>query len=418
MRYSATLTGTVVFQLLVAAVPALPANYLLKPSITVQEEYTDNVFETREDRRGEFITRALPGLDLKYKAPFWDWDISYTFDYRYYARESREDEITHSLDAKGNLRVIDNFLFVDFVDTYRRISLDVNRDRTSESLFLDQADQNLLTVKPYIVLRPRTNILIKTGYYYGNETYFDEPTGIDKEEHGAFMAATGKVSPNMEVNSDFNYTYTTTSEGTDYDRYTPSLGFRWQYADKSFISLQGGYTWFFYDNGSSFSGPYWNGALTHTFDTVKASLNTLVTYNSDPVRSSTEERIYSGALEKTLRNGTMGLFTSYSELRDIEVDNLLSTRFGVGGNFKRNLTGKTVGHLEFNAEKIEDKDDGNITDITPPYRFRAAAGVGYALADKLTVSLDYAYITYRESVDSAENNIEINRVIAGVTKTF
>lgn len=415
MRYSVTSLCTAIVHLLVGAVPAVAAVYSLKPSITVQEEYTDNAFGTRGDRKEEFVTRALPRLAIQYKASLWDWDLDYTFDYRYYARNSRDDELTHTLNARGNLRVIDNFLFVDVLDTYGRVSLDVNRDRTAESLFVDQADQNILIVAPYVTFRPSTNLLVISGYHYRNELYIDSP-GIDKEEHGAFITAFGDITSKTQVNSDFHYTYTTTGQGPDYDRFTPSLGFRWQYADQSFITLQGGYSWVLYADGTSFGSPYWNGSITHTFDTMTGSLNALIKYNSDPLRSSTEQRIYSGTLDKTLRNGTISLFTSYSELRDIQADLLLSTRYGVGGNIKRMLTERTGGHLEFNAEKLEYEDI--TSDMTPPYRFHVAAGVSYAMANELTVSLDYAYVTYRESVDSAADNIEINRAILGLTKAF
>lgn len=65
------------------------SEFSIIPSIAVGEEYTDNVFQTQTDKKTEFITHLTPGLAFNYRAPFWDWDLAYLLDYRYYARNSQ-----------------------------------------------------------------------------------------------------------------------------------------------------------------------------------------------------------------------------------------------------------------------------------------------------------------------------------------
>lgn len=91
--------------LVLSVVECGAAEVQFHPSLAVSEEFTDNVFLTEHDKVSEYITRVLPGFSLAYQAPVLTGDISYTFDYRHYARGTQSDEITHSADAKGLLTV-------------------------------------------------------------------------------------------------------------------------------------------------------------------------------------------------------------------------------------------------------------------------------------------------------------------------
>ncbi|TLN00877.1 TIGR03016 family PEP-CTERM system-associated outer membrane protein, partial [bacterium] len=136
------------------------------PYIAISEEFTDNVYESRDEKQSDFVTRFLPGMTFKYVAPLWDWDLAYNLDYRLYARNSRSDETTHNLAAKGHVKLIDERLFLDISDTFKRVSLDVSRDYTQEGLYSNQSDSNILTVSPYAIFRPGGQTTIKTGYRY------------------------------------------------------------------------------------------------------------------------------------------------------------------------------------------------------------------------------------------------------------
>ena len=402
-----------------------PNENFINPSIAVSEEYTDNVFGTESNRRTDFITHITPGLALKYRAPFWDWDLAYLLDYRYYARNSRSYDFAHDLNVKGNMRVIENFLFLDLNETFKRVSLDVNRDTTADTTFVNQSDQNIVTVAPHIEFHPGANFLVKSGYHYTNEMYSNSSqlgasaTGVDKEEHGAFVTTSHELTQRSTFSTNFYYAHVATGLGLSYHQMYPTLGIRYEYADKSFINLEGGYTWFLYANGPTTSGPYWNAGIMHAFDHTTASFNTLVRYNTDPLRGSTEARDFVGKLDKILERGSFGVSATYSELRDNQQDTLISRRYAIGGNIKHELTEKLTGHLDLTGEKVNRYDNINLNnDITAPYRFYIATGVNYVMANKLTLSLDYSYTTYRKSIDSSDNNTEINRVFLKVSKVF
>lgn len=398
--------------------PAVETNKIVTPSITISEEYTDNVFVTRDNQRGDFITRLLPGVAIKYGAPFWDWNIGYNLDYRYYARDSRNEDFTHNLAGKGNLRVLDNFLYLDVSDTYHRVSLDVNRDVTTESLFVNQSDQNILSLSPYIIFQPLANLSLKSGYQYTKATYSGS-SAVDIEEHSAFLMTAHELTPKSTFFTNFAYTHDATSQDVAYSRFTPSAGIRYEYAEKSFVSLEGGYSWFRYDTGNSFNAPYWNAKVTHPFDFMTASLNAGVTYNSDPLRSSTEERRVAGRLDKPWQRGAIGLSASYSDVRNNETDTLGSRKYGIGGSGRYELTEKLIANLNLTAERFYYYDNAGRSTITGyPYRFFIGTGVSYAMANDLIATLDYNYTAYQFSIGSSANGTVVNRIIAGIRKAF
>jgi hypothetical protein len=391
------------------------------PSIAVNEEYTDNIFETPVQKKSEFTTRVMPGFVLKYNAPFWDWNVGYNFDYRHYARGSREDEFDHNLAATGILRVIDNFFFLDASDTYSRISLSSFRDTTAESLFVNQVNQNILTLSPNFVFRPSSNMTVKAGYRYMKTTYSGSSgsSGVDYEEQGAFISTSHDLNPKCSITYNINYSHDDTAQNLSYDRFTPSIGLHYDYFDKSFISLEGGYTWVFYPD-RSVSSPYWNIGFTHSFDFMTASLNSGVTYNTDPQQGASETRVISLRLDKALQRGAIGISGLYSELRsELIVANQSQSMFELGVNGRYELAEKVTGHLEMAADKYSGTNNmSTLSGISYPYRFLISAGLGYTMKDNLTLTFDYSYITNCNSIGGSANSTDINRVVLGVSKKF
>lgn len=399
-----------VFFVLVLTGAAGAAEFEIHPSLTVGEEYTDNVFETRDNRVGDYITRVLPGAALKYRAPLWDWDIGYMFDYRYYARGSRDEDTTHNLAAKGLVRVVDEFAFIDLSDTYSRVSLDVTRDTSQESLFVNQSDQNTFAASPYLLWRLGSQARLKTGYRYMN-TWYRSPSGVDKTDQGAFAEVTHEFSPKASVAAGYSFTHRDT-DINDFDKHDAYAGGRYEYAEKSFIFAQVGYSWLRYSTASSFSHIFWNAGITHDFDGAVASLKTSVDYTEDPLRNTTQETSYVADISKKYARGNLGLTLSYAEFEDTLTKLLLTRRYGgtVRGGYE--LLPKLTGTLAFTAEKYDQKELGSYT-----RRFLADSGLGFLAAEGLTVALTYRYIDYF-SPGIVTDNKQVNRVILEVRKTF
>jgi len=390
---------------------SLAADYELKPRIAVSEEYTDNVNESGVSAREEFITRAMPGFSLRYLAPRLDFNSSYNFDYRHYAKGSKGDEYTHNLAASSTLTIVENLFFLQASDTYKRVSLDVARDTTTESLFNNQSDQNVGTVSPYLVWRVGNNSTIKTGYRYTN-TWYRESSGIDKREHYGFVDASHELLPRLSFTWGYQFSDTGTS-AQSFQRHNAYGGFRYEYADKSFLFGQAGNTWQLFDNGISVSNLFWNAGLTHEFPIVTFTLETRVQYTEDPLQSSIMETLYSGRLSRNFERGRIELSSGYSEYEIIETGAIDRKKASVGTSGSYEILDRTNLSLGILGEKFSQR---TVADY--PYRISGNAGLIHTFNNDFSVSFNYFHTTYRYQVARTSDSKDINRLILEVSKSF
>ena len=407
---STALSKAIVFGILMLTVSAQGAEYELHPSLAVSEEFTDNVFEAQTTRISDYITRVLPGIAMSYSAPALTGDLGYVFDYRHYARGNRGDEVTHSLNAKGKLTAVDTLLFLEVADTYQRVSLDAIRDTTRESLFVNQSDRNVVTVSPYVTLRPFERLPVKAGYRFIDTTYISS-SGVDKTDHTAFLEIAYELSNRFSLTAD--YTFTRELAVIDnYNQHHALGGFRYEYTDKSFLFAKVGNTWTSYDSGRDTSVIAWHTGLTHVFGTVSATVTSGVKYNEDPLHNIMKERFVSGTIERRFERGTLSFSPAYSEFDQANAGGLKTKKYGatVRGQFE--LIPDLKGNLAFIAEKYERQTLGNYT-----RRIQVDSSLDYLLARQLTASLTYIYTGYY-SQEIVADNWHVNRVMIELKKTF
>ena len=398
------------FCILSAATAAYGAEFEVHPSIALSGEYTDNVYETGTNRSSDYITRVLPGIAMSYKARLLTADLSYLFDYRDYARDVREDENTHALSASGHLTAIENLLFLDVRDEYRRVSLDVTRDLANESLFFNQSDQNVATISPYLTLRPMERISVKTGYTFVDTRYIDSPA-IDKNDHIAFVNLAYEMTKRLSLTAD--YTYTRQLADIDDLRQHYSLaGFRYEYSNKSFLFAQGGKAWTYFDSGPRLDSVIWNAGFSHVVDTISATVTTGVRYNEDPLRNVTKESYISGKLEKQFVRGAVSFSPIYSRYVLTNTDTLLLEKYGAAVRGRYDLSADLNCFLGLGGEVYDLPDPLGYT-----RRIQTDTGLSYLLAKGLTLSLTYIFTGYSSPTIIADNR-HVNRAMFEIKKTF
>ena len=408
-----SLCGAALCSLLLVYADLHAADFSVKPSLAISEEYTDNVFESTLNKRSDYITRAQPGLALKYKAPLWDWDLGYAFDYRYYARGSRSDDTTHNANAKGLIKLIDEKLFLELNDSYKRVSLDIARDATQESLFLNQTDQNIATISPYLLWRTGEKTTLKTGYRYIDTRYWG--SGIEKREHVAFAGLNRELSSRLNISVDyvFSKTETPATPSAGFDKHDLSGGFRYNYSDASFLFGSLGNSWQSFSNGSDVSNLFWAAGITHDLGIAIATLETRVQYSEDPLTNSTQEISYSAKLDKQLKRGAIGLSSSYSEYVTTQTGAQDRRKLAFGATGRYELLQNLTANLSATGERFNRK-----TAADYPYRFTGIAGLKYAFNHDITLALTYSYVTNLYDLDTTAGAKEINRAIVEVKKVF
>jgi len=387
------------------------ADISFRPSLAISEEVTDNIYEVTNDTRTEFITRIQPGFTSRYQAALSNWDIGYNFDYRRYERHSRGDEYAHNGVLRGNLSLLDNFLFVDVSDNYHRVTLDVSRNAaTQNSLFLNQTDQNIAIISPYLLWRLRGDNTLRTGYRITDVRYWGE--GIDTLEHGAFADLNHEVSSKFSLSAGYAFAHLE-SQPSQYNRHDLSGGFRFEYAERSFVFGQIGNSWQHFNNSADVSYLFWNAGINRDFGVAVATIETRVQTAVDPLSVSTKETSYSGRIERTLERGMIGFSTSYSEFVNTETDsgNRQRLSFNVTGRYE--VLPHLTASLSATAERFYYNSGSDF-----PFHLNVASGLSYTFNDDIALSLNYTYDTQRHDLDSAMSALESNRVVVEVRKTF
>ena len=392
--------------------PASAAEVKLTPSLAVTEEFNDNVRDSATARRSDFITRVQPGVAFMYRAPSVNGDLSYSFDYQNYARGTVENEENHNLNLRATAEVVKNFFFLELSDTLSRVSLDVTRDVTTESLYANQTDQNRASVSPYLVWRLGEKNTLKTGYRFNDTSYWGSP-GIDKREHRAF--AEFNHDPTARLNLNLGYAWAMSmTEQLDYDQHDLHAGFRYEYLEKSFLFGGFGNSWQAPSVGSNVSNPFWNAGISRDFGHLSATLETRVEYTEDPLAISTKTTSYNLSMEKPLQHGAVGLSSAYRKYVDtLEAANRERRKAEVGGFWRGELTPRLNATVTVFGDKVSRE---SVQDYA--YHLNSGAGLSYSFNYDITASLNYSYIEYRRDLENSANARQTNRVILSLRKVF
>ena len=415
--------------LLWPTVQASAADFEFKPFISLSEEVTDNIYEEATGRRSDFTTRVRPGATYRYQSPLWTWDAAYTFEYRNYARGSSGDEYNHDGSVKGNIALVDNFFFLDLFDTYKRVTLDVARNATTEtSLFVNQTDQNVAMISPYLLWRLRGDRTLKTGYSYTDTKYFGVSgtdnngsryqggSGIDKQEHRGFADLSHDVTAKLNFTTRYMFTRLE-SDPSQYNKHDLSGSFRYEYADKSFLSVQLGNSWQQFSNGDNVSNPFWTASIIHDFNgAVVGTLETRAVLTEDPLVVSTQETTYGAKLEKTFPRGLIAGAVHYSEYVNTETDVMDHRSQGVSANGRYEIMQDVTATLMTSVEKFSQQNSSSSSGY--PRRITGAGGLNFSFNKELTLALTYTYVTERYGFRDAAGAKEINKAVVEVKKSF
>lgn len=387
------------------------ADSAFKPFVSITEEVTDNIYEKADGRRIELTSRVRPGATFRYQSPLWTWDTAYTFEYRSYARDSKEDEYAHDGAVKGNIALVDNLLFLDLTDTYRRVTLDVTRNAATESsLFLNQTDQNTATFSPYLLWRMRGDNTLKTGYRYTDTSY--RGGGINKQEHRGYTDLTHDVTSKFSLTGGLAYTRLE-SLPSQYNKQDVSGGFKYEYADKSSVSGQIGNSWQQYDSGLNVNYLFWNVGITHDFIFAVGNLETKVLTPEDPLAVSTRETTYSARLDKILQRGMIGGSVVYSEYVNTATDVRERRKLGFTASGRYEVIPDVTASLTTTAERFSRK---TVEDY--PYRFTGTGGLNFAFNKEFTLGLTYTYVTERYALRLNGGASEVNKAVMEIKKVF
>ncbi len=405
----------VIFPVVLLANVAVGANAAdsaaFKPFISLSEEFTSNVYEVARGMRKEAITRVQPGIDFKYAAPRWTGDAGYNLDYQYYARQSQSDKIFHNARLDGKISVIENLLFVDVRDTYQLTSIDITRNAAEESLTQGQQKTNRAFASIYLQKLLGTKLSSSTGYRYNDTRYFAS-AGIEKSEHSGFLDLSYALSPKLSLTASYNFGQNATTIN-DITRHEANGGFRYEYAEKSFLYANAGNSWQRFKPGNRTQNLTWHAGLTHDFRVLTANLETKTQTSDDSQTDSTRQVTYSGRLDKQLRRGTVSAGATYDEYFLTRTGERDRHKTAVNGSLRYELLDRFIGSINATADRTKSR---SATEY--PYRVSVASGLSYGFNYDISLNGTYTYVNYRYGLRDATGGKEIQRVVVELKKTF
>lgn len=383
----------------------------LQPSLTVAEEYNDNIYLSSRDRRSDYITSATPGISLKFNDPVLFADLFGSYTRRIYANNTRQNDNPFYFKGTTRLTVLKERLFLEVSDVYQKVSRDITRDYTQESSFYNQTDSNVFTVHPYWVLRPSTMLTITTGYKF-IDTWYKDPGSIDKRDHVGYVKAEYEAMANLLLTAQYT---ATREEANSYDFWRHELlaGPKYTYAKDSFIFLMLGNTWVDYDDGRAHSGLAFSGGLTHAFDTLIVSLTAQQTFADNPDSSPSKVNTFALNLQKTLPRTVLTAGVYLNQYYQTANDQLDTRTYGARMGVKYELTERMKAGCDLTYEKLERRLWVN----SNTKRFLVSLPLTYALTDKISASATYSY-TNLSTPETPYDNYHNNRFILSATANF
>ena len=87
--------------------------FTIAPSISLDEEFNDNIFQTESNRRWDLITVLTPGIAITANTPRLNLSLQYSPSFEYYVRTPTENTIAQQLTGAASLVVLPRTFFID-----------------------------------------------------------------------------------------------------------------------------------------------------------------------------------------------------------------------------------------------------------------------------------------------------------------
>ena len=247
--------------------PSRRAPLTLTPSLTITEEYNDNVFFDNNNRKSDFITGFTPGLALTFERPTYRLTAAYNFTAELFARETSE---SHAFDRQNFLLdtawKVDPFLTLFLTDTFI-FSTDTNLiARENISSGRDRSLSN--TLGGGVAYQLTEFWTLHGGASYTLER-FEGNELVNSDVYRFDVGAGRRLSSRLSVGVGYEFGYLDVESSPKTTTHTPRVGAIWRATDTITLALNGGPTF-----------EIANGVSTRVTPTITASYAQRVFFGS------------------------------------------------------------------------------------------------------------------------------------------
>ncbi len=242
----------------------------LTPSISVSEEYNDNIFVDNRSRQWDFITSFSPALTLYVNRPAYQLSAGYSFGADLYARE---DRLSNAFDRQNfvatGLYRLTPVLTLTASDAFafnRNSNLVASQGFSSGR---QESWNNTFTPGMTWQMSPRDSLGLSATY--GVLRFEGAGTGADSDTLGFQSNLTHAFTPRFSGIIGYGFTYLDPHEQDVSKTHTPTLGFSYALTPTLTATITGGAS-LTELGGDTFVSPAGTASLVQVFSFGSASL--------------------------------------------------------------------------------------------------------------------------------------------------
>jgi hypothetical protein len=403
--------------------------FSVTPSISIREEYNDNIFLTSSDEESDFITTINPSINFAYRTRIITLSLDYGLNFEFYADNSDLNDTslseTQEINLNTTLSLYKDIFFVSITDVYTRVSIDERKQVAFDNHFVNLTDSNTFTINPYIEYPLAPTVRATAGYRYTNRWYREDEAN-DSENHSVYLDITKEFTPNLNASLSYNYYDHLTDgdeiEDQDRTRHSAHVGINYQPTPRLSLSGSIGHTWVDYDEFSDDNFPDWNVNANYLL-TELISLS--ASYSQSYYDSVNEGPIVAETISGTVSySGKIPInITVHNTESDYELSDRKDKSTGVTVSTSMPITPQMTGSLSGSYTKYKYDSTSLAIVVNPLFpgviflvpipeeedfdRYSASISFAYDL-NITTVTLGYTY--NQTDSDIAENDFKNNIV--------
>lgn len=390
------------------------AKFTIDPSVTVREQYNDNIFLTDTDGEEDFITTVSPNILLDYSPnASLDLSLGYGFDFRFYSNNSDLNDTNFKDTQHANFLVQARpwkRVFIDATDSYRRVPLDVREKFARNNDFKNMTESNIFMISPYVDVPFTPTLSSRVGYSFTNEWYNDD-AGNNADSHSAFLSLDKKFPFGLNASIGYTYLAYRPELSDDYDKHEGSVSAEYQPASNFRVWGGAGMAHLDFSDRSNEDIPIWNvgseyylGILggTKLSATYNESLSDIDTSDYTDAKDIAEREADPFKEKESITTGVMKIkrfdfilsakkhiditinpyYTENEELETDRVDEII----GVEVTFHKPLTTKLTAELNGYWETQEFSPEDREVD-----QYSLGGSIEYLLSRSITTSSGYRF---------------------------
>jgi hypothetical protein len=377
------------------------ADFVIRPSISLSQEYDDNIFLTRDNTTGDFVTRAVPSVGIAYKTAIWDLALQDTFYWWFYARQ-KKGYYSNDANLSSKLTVIEHLLYFDVTDTYSNIVLNPRGPSTTENRNVNKTDTNVFSARPYIKYQIDPVTAVSAGYAYIN-IWYRSGDGIKRQQHEGFLNIQHAFNPKVKAVVGAEYLADRPEVGEpNNDQTAVYLSIAYDINPKTKFDGTAGYRMFRFSDGPDDNRSYYNAGVIYRLarkGSVELRASQLFSVSpTEGIVETASQRLTASYGEQLSVTGSV----YHSRDRYIERD-LTNDALGVAGGVTYAPNVRRAYRFSGGYEKDKYLPEDQKRDI-----YFASAGVDHKLSAKATLSVIYMY--YKSSGQTETDNYADNTV--------